>query len=136
MSNKYLIGWSEVDMTPDKKIRLAGQFYERVSEYVETPLSATAMAISAGDEHVIFCSADLISVGAQLMEDIRAIIADECPEINTDAVIVSATHTHTSYVYAGRSDGGIGSICQREKTAHACLYGIYVRTIARDGRNE
>ncbi len=109
MANKYLIGWSEVDMTPDKKIRLAGQFYERVSEYVETPISATAMAISAGDEHVIFCSADLVSVGAKLMEDIRAIVSKECPEINTDAVIVSATHTHTSYVYAGRSDRSTGA---------------------------
>ena len=50
MSDKYLIGWSEVDMTPDKRIVLVGQFYERISEYVETPLTATAMAISAGDE--------------------------------------------------------------------------------------
>ena len=109
MSNKCLIGWSEVDMTPERKISLAGQFYERVSEYVETTLSATSMSISAGDEHVIFCSADLGSVGTQLMEDVRAIISNECPEINTDAVIVSATHTHTSFVYAGRSDRTSGN---------------------------
>ncbi|MBE6966731.1 MAG: hypothetical protein E7441_11945 [Ruminococcaceae bacterium] len=108
MSNKYLIGWSEVDITPDKKISLAGQFYERVSEYVETPLSVTAMAIATGEEHVIFCSADLVSVSSSLMKDVRDIVSEKCPEINTDAIIVAATHTHTSYSYAGRSDRTVG----------------------------
>ena len=28
-----LIGWSEIDITPKKKIKLAGQFYERISEF-------------------------------------------------------------------------------------------------------
>lgn len=28
-------GWAEIDITPDKKISLAGQFAERISEYVE-----------------------------------------------------------------------------------------------------
>ena len=31
------IGWGEVSITPDKKISLAGQFAERISEYVEKP---------------------------------------------------------------------------------------------------
>ena len=30
-----LFGWSEVSITPDRKISLAGQFAERISEYVE-----------------------------------------------------------------------------------------------------
>ena len=109
MANQYLIGWSEVDMTPDKKISLAGQFYERVSEYVETPLTATAMAIASGDNHVIFCSADLVSVGTKLLADVREIVAKERAEINTDALIINATHTHTSFVYADRSDKTSGS---------------------------
>ena len=97
--DKYLIGWSEKDITPDKKISLCGQFYERVSQYVETPLTVTAMAIASGDEHVIFCSCDLVAVSGELLGIIRNRIAESCPEINTDAVIVSATHTHTSYDY-------------------------------------
>ena len=34
---KIKIGWAEVDITPEKgkKISLAGQFFERISEYVE-----------------------------------------------------------------------------------------------------
>ncbi|MBQ9985075.1 MAG: hypothetical protein IJP38_02090 [Oscillospiraceae bacterium] len=109
MSNKYLIGWSEVDMTPDKRIRLAGQFYERVSEYVETPITATAMAIASGDTHVIICSADLGSVGLKLVSNVRNIVAEKNPAINTDAIIIAATHTHTSFVYADRSDSASGS---------------------------
>lgn len=36
---KVKIGWAEVSLTPDKKIFLAGQFAERISEYVEKPLT-------------------------------------------------------------------------------------------------
>ena len=42
------IGWSEVNITPDKKISLAGQFAERISEYVEKPLSTEVDAILQG----------------------------------------------------------------------------------------
>ncbi|MBQ2742372.1 MAG: hypothetical protein IJF32_06155 [Oscillospiraceae bacterium] len=97
----------EKDITPDKKISLAGQFYERVSEYVETPLTVTAMAIGSGKEYVIFCSCDLVAVSTVLMSDVRARIASECSEINTDAVIISATHTHTSYEYRKRGSEAV-----------------------------
>ena len=40
MSN-IKIGWSEISITPDKKISLVGQFAERISQYVEKPLMAT-----------------------------------------------------------------------------------------------
>ena len=36
MSN-FQIGWAEVSITHEKKISLAGQFAERISEYVEKP---------------------------------------------------------------------------------------------------
>ena len=37
--SKLHIGWSEVNITPEKKISLAGQFAERISQYVEKPLT-------------------------------------------------------------------------------------------------
>ena len=45
--SKLFIGWSEVNITPDKKVSLEGQFAERISEYVEKPLTATALAVKA-----------------------------------------------------------------------------------------
>ena len=44
--SKLNFGWAEIDITPDKKVSLAGQFAERISEYVEKPLTATAMAVT------------------------------------------------------------------------------------------
>lgn len=50
MSGTFRAGWAEIDLTPDKKVRLAGQFCERISEYVETPVCATALALDTGDD--------------------------------------------------------------------------------------
>ena len=99
MADKYLIGWSEVDMTPDKKISLAGQFYERISEYVETPITATALAIESEGEQAILCSCDLTSVAMGLVERVREKVAEKEPEIDTSKIIINATHTHTSHTY-------------------------------------
>ena len=38
--SKLKFGWAEQSITPDKKVSLAGQFAERISEYVEKPISA------------------------------------------------------------------------------------------------
>ena len=57
------IGWGEINITPDKKISLAGQFAERISEYVEKPLTATALAVDSGDEQMVLVSCDLASIG-------------------------------------------------------------------------
>ena len=50
------IGFSEVDITPDKKVSLYGQFAERISEYVEKPITATAMAVTTDDEQMVLVS--------------------------------------------------------------------------------
>jgi len=33
--SKLYIGWSEMSITPDKKVSLVGQFAQRISKYVE-----------------------------------------------------------------------------------------------------
>ena len=49
---KIKMGWAEVDITPSEKISLAGQFYERVSNVVESPLTVTAFAVESGDDQM------------------------------------------------------------------------------------
>ena len=51
--NKLMIGWAEESIVPDKKVDLAGQFFERISEYVESEITVTAMAVQSGDEAMI-----------------------------------------------------------------------------------
>ena len=61
MMGRLLIGWAEESIVPEKKVSLAGQFFERISEYVESEITVTAMAVEADDnEKMILISADVI----------------------------------------------------------------------------
>ncbi len=97
--SKLFIGWSEVNITPDKKISLAGQFAERISQYVEKPLTATAMAVEAGGEQMVLVSTDLVGVGNNLMDSIRAVLADNTVGLDPNKIMISAIHTHTGPAY-------------------------------------
>ncbi len=96
--SKLKFGWAEVDITPKEKISLAGQFYERVSDVVESPLTVTALAVDSGDDQMIIVSSDLPGVAQNLNRMVKEILKDKLP-ISTDKVILSAIHSHTSYVY-------------------------------------
>ena len=103
---KLLIGWAEESITPDKKVSLVGQFYERISEYVETPLTVTALAIEAGGDHSVMVSGDLTSASNSLLAEIRETLVKEggIDGLDVAKIILGATHTHTSVSYKGRSD--------------------------------
>ena len=98
--NKIKLGWSEVDFLPEKgtKISLAGQFYERITGEIESPVSATTFALECGDEQLIICSCDLVSIGENLNNLVKEKVCKEI-NVNPDKIIISAIHTHTSYVY-------------------------------------
>ena len=87
-------GWSEISITPDKKVSLYGQFAERIAEYVEKPLTATAMAVECGDDQLIMCSCDLESVHDDLIADIRKNLAGNEYGIDPAKIIFNAIHTH------------------------------------------
>ncbi len=103
--SKINIGWSEVSLVPEgRKVSLAGQFVERISGEVETPITVSALAIECGDDAAIFCVCDLVSVSGLVTKEVRDAIPDSLG-IPKDKIMVSAIHTHTSIEYAGRSDG-------------------------------
>ena len=102
--SKIKIGWSEASLLPEgRRIDLVGQFYERISGEVETPITATALAMECGDDHVIFVSCDLVCTSLKLLEAIRELIPEDCG-FDKSKLIVGAIHTHTSLGYLGRSD--------------------------------
>lgn len=102
--SKLKFGWAEVDITPKKgtKIGLSGQFFERITDEVESPITLTALAIDGGDDYVIMCSCDLVAVGDNLNKIVKERLAKD-GTVNPDKVILSAIHTHTSYVYNRKS---------------------------------
>ncbi len=120
MSN-IKIGFAERPLMPsDKKIPLAGQFYERISEYVETPITVTAMAVEVGGEQMIICSCDLVAVSKNLVDAVREVIAANNSEIDLSKVIVNATHVHTGPLFnrisaatMGASSGNALSVLRR-----------------------
>lgn len=94
---KLLIGLAEESITPDKTIGLAGQFFERISEYVETPVTVTAMAVKTESDEAVFLSCDLSGVADNLVDAVRKDLNVE--GLDPKKVIINATHTHTSHVY-------------------------------------
>ncbi len=92
-------GWAEVDLTPSKKAALAGQFAERISQYVEKPITATALAISSDTDHVIMVSCDLMSTTYNLLLGVRGKLKGNSLGIDPERVIINAIHTHTAPTY-------------------------------------
>ena len=102
--NKIKIGWSEVSIVPEgRRVELVGQFYERISGEVETPIVVTALAMECGGDHVVFVGCDLVATSRKLLNAVREYLPDDCG-FNKDKLIINAIHTHTSLGYFGRSD--------------------------------
>lgn len=93
------IGWAEESITPNRNIKLEGQFFERISEYVETPITVTAMAVESDEDHMVICSCDLVSIGVNLLAKVREILKDCSSGLSSEKIIINATHTHTSHFY-------------------------------------
>ncbi len=97
--SKFLVGWAEESLVPEKKVSIPGQFYERISEYVEDPICATAMAVESGDQQAIFVSCDLTGLGTTMMPAVRKEFAKLTDEVAPEKLIINVTHTHTSVGY-------------------------------------
>ncbi|CAL1517211.1 hypothetical protein [Chitinophaga sp. MM2321] len=96
-----LIGWAMEDITPLGPAVLFGQYYDRLAQYIESPLTATACAFervaeNGVKEQAIMVSVDLIWCTAllktRLKERIKLILAD----FDVNNLVVNATHTHSA----------------------------------------
>lgn len=96
------IGWAEEEFTFAKPVSLVGQFAERISEYVEKPLTATAMAVESGTDQMVLCSVDLVGVSCALTADVRKRLENNGLGLDPMKVVISAIHTHTGPGYTGR----------------------------------
>ncbi len=107
---KIYAGWAEESLIPPKKASLAGQFFERISEYVESDITATALAVEADGEQMIFVSADIAQIKEAQLEIAREKFAKLTDEVDPKKLIVCATHTHTSLVFASPSAASASTI--------------------------
>jgi len=99
---KLKIGWAEEAFVLTKPVALVGQFAERISQYVEKPVTATALAVDSGEEQMVLCSVDLVGVSFYLLNVIRERLKENTVGLDPMKVVVSATHPHTAPGYTGR----------------------------------
>lgn len=95
------IGWGIADITPEGPASLYGQYYERISEYVQSPLKVTACAIETvnGDEskeQAIMVSMDLLNPTQWLQDTLRTVVKNQIPDFDTRKLFLNATHTHSA----------------------------------------
>ena len=102
----FKIGWSSVNITPDKPVFISGQFYARVSEGVMDPITATVLALESMEDgksvKAIMISCDLIGISdgtrgkANMRDRVRDLIRESASEIEPEQIILNATHTHAA----------------------------------------
>ena len=134
MDSKLLIGWAEESIVPDKKVSLCGQFFERISEYVESEVSATAMALEADSDGMILVSVDVESFDEDLVALARRKFAEMTNEIDAKKLVIAATHTHNSLTMANpEAVVGVGFASSRAILAEFLPEGkMYKRLVTPD----
>ncbi len=88
---KLKIGWAQADITPEQPVMISGQFHARVSEGAIDPITATALILDAGDEHIVLVSCDLVAISPELW----GAVAARFDGPDAGALVMNATHTHT-----------------------------------------
>ena len=100
-AGRLRLGWASADITPDRSVVIAGGSAARISQGVSNQIYATALAIEATRDNgpsdmVIMVSLDLVGVTGILYSRVQERVSKAAPEIDTDKIILNATHTHTA----------------------------------------
>ncbi|MEN6624360.1 MAG: hypothetical protein ABFD50_22790 [Smithella sp.] len=95
------IGWSCKDITPDKPVSLYGQYYKRISQYVQSPLKVTALALetraeNGGKEQAVMVSCDVIDIHKEIQDMVREKVRSKIPDFDINKLFLNATHTHSA----------------------------------------
>jgi len=100
---ELLVGAASCSITPSEPVALSGQFHTRVARNVESPVTATALALEArrGDERLdaaVMVSCDLVAIREGIIEKLREHLKTRLPDLDGRKVFLCATHTHTAPV--------------------------------------
>jgi hypothetical protein len=97
------IGAATTNITPDQPIALDGHRGLRISNKVESPVTATALALESREkgkvlDQAIMVSCDLVAVRDGILEKIRDRVKSQLPDFNINKLFLNATHTHNAPV--------------------------------------
>ncbi|MCH2115348.1 MAG: hypothetical protein MK171_10625 [Pirellulales bacterium] len=97
------VGGQTISITPEQPVALSGQMGTRISQKVENPVTATALALESRDgnkvlDQAIMVACDLVAIREGIVEMVRQRIQGRLPDFDVDKLVLSATHTHTAPV--------------------------------------
>jgi hypothetical protein len=97
------MGGATVSITPDRPIALAGQMHTRIARSIESPVTATALALESRNgekvvDQAILVSCDLVAIDAAVLNRVLQRVGDRIPGLDRQKVVLNATHTHTAPV--------------------------------------
>lgn len=103
VAGELLFGAASVDITPSQPVALAGQRHTRIASTVESPVTATVLAIEGRDgdrvlDQAIMVSCDLVAIRRGIQERFRDCVKSRLPNFDIDKLFLNATHTHTAPV--------------------------------------
>jgi neutral ceramidase len=88
------IGFGDVDITPPLGAPMMGQLIAHPNVGVESSLHALSMALRDGERVVLFVVCDILMFSNEDADEARRRVAHKLM-IDRDAIIISATHTHS-----------------------------------------
>jgi len=100
---QLFVGTAETSITPDRPVALEGQFRLRISQGVDSPITANVVVLESRDgenvlDRAVMVSADLVHLPTELLQAVRHVVAERNPELDSNKIFISVTHTHTAPV--------------------------------------
>lgn len=102
-ASELWIGGATTSITPERSVALDGHRGLRMSNKVQSPVTATALALESREgenvlDQAILVSFDLVAVRDGILQKIRDKVAPALPDFDINKIVLSATHTHNAPV--------------------------------------
>ncbi len=134
--SRLYVGWSAVEITPERPVALVGQLHKRISQRVRDPLTATALAVetrvaNGACEQAILVSCDVLFIAKSMQDRVKDALKTRLPDIEADKLLLNATHTHTGPGFADEDFGTLYDVSNDEGVMKASEYGdFFVQRVA------
>ncbi len=102
-ADQLWIGAAGTSITPEQPVALDGHRNLRVSNKVESPVTATALALESRDgdkvlDQAILVSCDLVAIRDGVLEKVRERVKSRLSGFDVGKLFLAATHTHNAPV--------------------------------------
>ena len=101
--NTLQVGFGRTNINPMMGISISGYFIPRYADGILDDLEINALALSDGNTRTLLISIDNLGILDKLSRNFRECIS-EATGVPSDAIFISATHTHTGPLLADDSE--------------------------------